>query len=183
MNTVKKTNSEAYEEFKEFYPEVYAAVKEVSPNTLVFTVWQLKRMKGLDGGIFGGVNDPENAQGELLGDFQTDIAAFTLYPRLIYGDPSEIPEDYLSEIAEHTDKPIAFTEMRWLRYGFTGWESSPEEQAAYIDRFFALSEPIDPLFTIWSFYYDQDTFEPFTTMGLMDVDMTETSGLEAWSSH
>ncbi|MGW8179746.1 MAG: hypothetical protein ACWGQW_13455 [bacterium] len=183
MNTVKKTNSEAYTEFKDFYPEMYAAVKEASPDTLVFTVWQLEQMKGLDGGLFGGVNDPENAQWDLLDDFEADIAVFTLYPCLVYGDPADIPEDYLTEIAEHTDKPIAFSEMGWFREGFKGWESSPEEQAAYIDRYFELSASIDPVFTIWSFYYDQATFEPFRTMGLLDVNGTETAGLEAWSSH
>ena len=183
MNIVEMKNSEAYEEFKAFYPTVYDAVKEVSPDTLVFTVWQLEHMKGLDGGLFGGVNDPDNAQWSLLDDFESDISAFTLYPCLIYGDPQEIPDDYLTEIAEHTDKPIAFTEMGWFREGFPGWESSPEEQAAYIDRYFELSASIDPVFTIWSFYYDQATFEPFSTMGLLDVNMTETAGLDAWSSH
>ena len=64
----------------------------------------------------------------------------------------------MSEITEHTSLPIAFTEMGWFRHGFTGWESTPDEQAAYIDRYFELSEPIDPVFTIWSFYYDQGTF-------------------------
>ena len=183
MNIVKKTNPEAYDEFKDFYPLVYAAVKEASPDTQVFTVWQLEHMKGLDGGLFGGVNDPDNAKWELLDDFESDIAAFTLYPCLVYDDPSEIPDDYLTDITEHTDLPIAFTEMGWFREGFPGWESSPEEQAAFIDRYFELSEPIDPLFTIWSFFYDQGTFEPFGSMGLMDVNMTETAGLEAWSSH
>lgn len=183
MNIVKKTNPEAYDEFKEFYPLVYAAVKEASPDTLVFTVWQLEQMKGLDGGLFGGVNDPESAHWELLDDFESDIAAFTLYPCLIYGDPAEIPDDYLTEITEYCDQPIAFTEMGWFREGFPGWESSPEEQAEFIDRYFELSESIDPVFTIWSFYYDQGTFEPFCTMGLLDVNMTETAGLEAWSSH
>jgi hypothetical protein len=183
MNIVKKTNPEAYDDFKEFYPLVYAAVKEASPDTLVFTVWQLEHMKGLDGGLFGGVNDPDTAQWGLLDDFESDLAVFTLYPCMIYGDPSEIPDDYLSEITTHSDQPIAFSEMGWFREGFPGWESSPQEQAEFIDRYFELVEPLDPVFTIWSFYYDQGTFEPFCTMGLRDVNMTETAGLEAWSSH
>ena len=183
MNVVKKTNPEAYDTFKDFYPLVYAAVKEVSPDTLVFPVWQLEQMKGLDGGLFGGVNDPEQAQWELLNDFESDLAAFTLYPCLIYGAPSDIPDDYLAEITEYTELPIVFTEMGWFREGVTGWESSPEEQASFIDWYFEISEPLDPVFTIWSFYYDQGTFVPFSTMGLVDVNMTETNGLEAWSSH
>jgi hypothetical protein len=183
MNVVKQKNPEAYDEFKEFYPTVYAAVKEASPDTLVFTVWQLEQMKGLDGGLFGGVNDPANAQWGLLDDFVSDIAAFTLYPCLVYGDPSEIPDDYLTEIAEHSALPVAFTETGWFREGLPGWESSPEEQTAFIDRYFELSESIDPVFTIWSFFYDQETFEPFSTMGLIDVNMTVTAGFDAWSSH
>ena len=183
MNIVKKTNPEAYDEFKAFYPTVCDAVKEASPNTLVFTVWQLEHMKGLDGGLFGGVNDPNQAQWNLLSDFKSDLAVFTLYPCFIYGDPSEIPDDYLTEITQQTDLPIAFSEMGWFREGVTGWESTPQEQAQYINRYFELSATIDPVFTIWSFYYDQGTFPPFNTMGLMDTNMTETAGLEAWSSH
>jgi hypothetical protein len=183
MNIVEKNNPEAYKEFKAFYPTVYDTVKEVSPDTLVFTVWQLEHMKGFDGGLFGGVNDPDNAQWSLLDDFKLDIAAFTLYPCLIYTDPEEIPDDYLTEIADQTDLPIAFTEMGWFREGFTGWESTAAEQAAYIDRYFELSEPIDPVFTIWSFYYDPDTIEPFRTMGLLDVDGMETAALDTWNSH
>lgn len=183
MNVVFEKNPEAYEAFKEFYPLVYEAVKEVSPDTLVFTVWQLESMKGMKGGLFGGTNDPDNAQWVLLDDFESDLAVFTLYPCLVYGDPSEIPDDYLTEITEYTDQPIAFSEMGWFREGFTGWESSPDEQARFIDRYFELAEPIEPVFTIWSFLYDQDTFEPFNTMGLLDVDMTETAGWDAWRSH
>jgi hypothetical protein len=140
-------------------------------------------MKGLDGGFFVGVNDPANSQWDLLDDFETDIAAFTLYPCLIYDDPADIPDDYLTEITEYTDQPIAFTEMGWFRDGYPGWESSSEEQATFIDRYFELSEPINPVFTIWSFLYDQDTFEPFNSMGLLDVNMTETAGWDAWRSH
>jgi hypothetical protein len=183
MNIIIQSNPEAYYEFKEFYPLVYAAVKEASPDTLVFTVWQLEQMKGLDGGLFGGVNDPASAQWGLLDDFESDIAAFTLYPCLVFDDPSEIPSDYLTEITEYTDLPIAFTEMGWFRDGFPGWESSPEEQAVFIDRYYEQSEPITPVFTIWSFLYDQETFEPFSSMGLLDVNMTETAGWDAWRSH
>ena len=183
MNIVKKTNPEAYDEFKSFYPTVYDAVKEASPNTLVFTVWQLEHLKGLDGGLFGGVNDPEKAQWDLLGDFESDLAVFTLYPCFIYGDPSEIPDDYLTEITQHTDLLIAFSEMGWFREGVTGWESTSQEQAQYINRYFELSVSINPVFTVWSFYYDQGTMALFNNMGLMDANMTATPGLEAWSSH
>ncbi len=165
MNIIIQSNPEAYYEFKEFYPLVYAAVKEASPETLVFTVWQLEQMKGLDGGFFGGINDPANAQWDLLNDFETDIAAFTLYPCLIYDDPADIPDDYLTEITEYTDQPIAFTEMGWFRDGYPGWESSSEEQATFIDRYFELSEPIDPVFTIWSFYTIRIPSSPSTPWG------------------
>jgi hypothetical protein len=52
-DTLRGTDPEGYDEFVELFAEVYGAVKEASPETSVFTVFQLERMKGLWGGLFG----------------------------------------------------------------------------------------------------------------------------------
>ena len=77
------SSSPDYLKFKAFFSELKTAIKAVSAETKVFTVFQLEMMKGLNGGLFGGVNDPMNAQWYLINDFQMDCVAFTTYPCLV----------------------------------------------------------------------------------------------------
>ena len=180
VNIFAKSNPEGYAEFVPFYDEVYTAVKAANPSTKVFTVFQLEQMKGLDGGLFGGVNDPEQSTWETLDDFETDLMVFTTYPCLIYKDPSEIPSDYYSEIVSYTSKQIAFSEMGWYRNDITGWESSEEEQVAFIEFYHNATETLPMEFSTWSFLYDQDTFVPFDSMGLLEDGETTSDALDAW---
>jgi len=183
VNAVYMQSEETYMEFKGFFPQVCGVIKEASPGTQVFTVFQLEQIKGLGGGLFGGVNDESRNQWSLLDDFpDTDLLAFTTYPCLVFADPSEIPGDYYTEILAHTAKPVAFTEVGWFREGFPGWESGPEEQAEFIDRFFELTGDVEPVMVVWSFLYDQNVQQPFDTMGLLDVEEKHTEAWDAWLS-
>jgi hypothetical protein len=178
VNVMEEKSPEDFEEFVEFYSEVYYAVKEKSPGTKVFTVFALEKMKGLHGGLFGGENNPENAQWELIERFPADLVAFSSYPGLIYEEPEEIPEDYYLEIEEHVEGPIAFTELGWhTSDSIEGWESSEAEQARFVQRFFGLTEGMEKEIVVWSFLYDPEIFEPFGSMGLRRDD---GGAKEAW---
>ena len=90
------------------------AIHQASPNTQFFTSFQLERLSGLRGGLYGGTNNLHTNNWSLLDDFSAaDLLAFTSYPEIIYRTPSEIPLDYYQTIADHTAKPIAFTELGW----------------------------------------------------------------------
>lgn len=168
VNVLHQKSPSEFNEFVLFYSEVYDAIKVSSPNTKVFTIFQLEKMKGLNGGLFGGENDPAKAEWELLDKFpKSDIVAFTTYPGLIYTEPSEIPADYYSEIKLHTSKPIVFTEIGWHSAGSpAGWESSEEEQVEFVEVFLDRTKELKLEMIIWSFMYDQDTIGPFDSMGL-----------------
>lgn len=169
--------------FVALFEDLTTALDEVAPDTQVFTVFQLERMMGLQGGLFGGENNPANAQWALLDDFPSaDFFAFTTYPSIIFQDPQNIPEDYYATILEHTDKPIAFTEIGWFTSDeITGWESDAEEQAIFVTEFFAQIDPLTPKLVIWSFMYDQSALPvPFDTMGLRDVEDTPRPAWEIW---
>jgi len=166
-----------FEVFVSFYNEVYDAVKEISPDTQVFTVFQLEVMKGL---TMWEIEEHEE-HWELIDRFKTDIVAFTTYPGLFYRDPSDIPEDHYTEIASHTTKPVAFTEIGWHSEASPqGWESSEQEQAEFVETFFSLTADLDMEIAIWSFMYDPDTIEPFCSMGLRHNDGTARPSWEAW---
>lgn len=142
----------------EFYDRVYTAVKQASPDTKVFTIFQFEYMK-------------KNNEWQLLSQFKTDIAAFTTYPFILYSSVSDIPSDYYAEIALHTSKPIAFTEI--------GWQNAEPE---FISLFFEQTKQMnpDPEFAVWGFLYDQNVQEPFNTMGLLKSDGTKKQGWDEW---
>lgn len=180
VNIMYEKSPDDFEDFVIFYDEVYDTVKEVSPNTKVFTVFQLEKMKGLTFWSDGTLNSSK-AQWFLLDRFDSDLAVFSTYPGLVYKDPSEIPADYYTEITLHTDKPIAFTEMGWHSAASPqGWESSEEEQAEFITTFFNLTKDLNKEIIIWSFMYDPDTIEPFNSMGLRNSDGTAKSAWNVW---
>ncbi|MCL4436785.1 MAG: glycosyl hydrolase 53 family protein [Thaumarchaeota archaeon] len=171
-----------FDQFAKFYSEVYDAVKAVSPNTKVFTIFQLEQIKGLKGGLFGGVNDPSKAQWQLLDRFpKNDLIAFTTYPGFIYKNPSDIPADYYTEIKSHTSKPVMFTEIGWHSAPSpSGWESSETKQAEFINRFYNLTKNLNKETVIWAFMYDQKTIAPFNSMGLLYNNGTAKLAWNAW---
>ena len=183
INAFWMENPVGYQEFAEYFNSIYPVLKNASEDTKIFTVFQLERMKGLHGGLFGGENSDSLSQWELLDDFQiADAYAFTTYPCLIHKDPADIPGDYFTEILNHTLKELLITEIGWIRVGPEGWESDEHEQAEFIHRFFELTEPLNVSKCIWSFLYDQETQYPFSKMGLLDVNEENTAPWDAWLS-
>jgi len=179
VNIFAKKNPAAFEEFVPFYNEVYDAVKSVSPDTKVFTVFQLETVKGL---TMWEVE--ENVpQWDMIDRFETDIVAFTTYPGLFYRGPSDIPEDHYTEIKLHTSKPVAFMEIGWHSASSpVGWESSEAEQAEFIEKFFDLTGELNVEVDIWTFMYDLNGMEPFDSMGLFRSDGTAKPVWDVWTA-
>ena len=184
VNLVADNLPTDFELFVDLFSETYDAVKAVSPSTKVFTIFQLEQLKGLRGGLFGGVNDTTTARWDLLDRFpKADLIGFTSYPGLIYMDPSEIPANYYAEIASRTSKPIAITELGWSANStIAGWESDDAEQAGFVARFFELMEPLRDRseMVVWSFLFDQELDDPFTGIGLRRPDGSARPAWDAW---
>ena len=182
VNLLYEKNPTSFAEFVKFYSQVYSSVKSVSPETDVFTVFQLEKMNGLGGGLYGGVNDPNSSEWQLLSQFpQDDVAAFTTYPSLVYQSPADIPSDYYSSIAVHTNRSVGFTEIGWNSASVSGgWKSNESEQSAFVARFFSLTSTLARAFAVWSFLYDQSAPVPFDSMGLIYVNGTTKESWEAW---
>jgi hypothetical protein len=166
----------------QLFADTYDAVKKKSPDTKVFTVFQLEHLKGLKGGLYGGVNDPGAAEWALIDRFpKADLVGFTTYPGLIFKDPSEMPADYYAEIRNHSSKPVAFTEIGWQSEAWpAGWESGDAEQAAFVSRFFELTGGLNKEMAIWSFLYDPAAQKPFDSMGLIKKDGMKRPAWDIW---
>jgi hypothetical protein len=185
VDTFYRKNPDDFDDFVSLFNETYDAVKTVSPETRVFTTFQLERTKGLRGGIFGGKNDASKNNWDLLAKFaKADLIAFTTYPGFIYKDPADIPADYYTSIRKYTDKPIAFTEIGWSSSaGIKGWESSEAKQKRFGERFFTLIDGVDEIeLAVWIHLYQQSTAEPFGEMAFYRADGTPKPAWGAWVS-
>ncbi|MBU0456863.1 MAG: hypothetical protein ABH824_01670 [Nanoarchaeota archaeon] len=177
INVFAQKNPEDFAEFVPFYNQIYDEIKKVSPNTKVFTVFQLEKMKGLKMWEL----EESETHWEMIDMFKSDLVAFTTYPGLFYRDPADLPEDHYAEIKSHTDKPIAFTEIGWHSAASPkGWESSEEEQAEFAKKFFELTKDLDTEIVIWTFMYAPDIFEPFDSMGLINKDGNPKKVYNIW---
>jgi hypothetical protein len=181
VNLLYESSPADFQSFASFFNATRAAIKEASPGTQVFTIFQLERMNGLDGGLFGGTNDASMSEWGLLADFPSaDLVGFTTYPGLVYKNVSGIPSDYYSEIAQHTQKAVAFTEVGWQSGSLPGWENDQASQADFVRSFFRLTAPLPRALVVWAFAYDQSSPAPFDSMGLLDAGGTEKAAYAAW---
>lgn len=182
INSRLHDSPEAMKNYALLFDRVYDKVKKASPDSILFITFQLEKMKGMDGGLFGGDGEAMKPQWHILDLFsKSDMIGFTTYPCLVYKNPQDIPQDYYTEIARYTDKPVAFTEVGWFsEAGLEEWESSLEEQAEFIPLFFELIGNLDQEMVIWSFLYDRKIQRPFDTMGLYDKDGNSKPAWEKW---
>ncbi len=190
VNIHYEKHPDDFQKYVLLFDRAYDAIKSVSPDTKVYLVFQLERMKGLQGGLFGGTNDTANAQWDLLKQFpKSDLIGFTTYPGLIYKDPSEIPSDYYSEIVSRTDKPIAFTEVGWASgtpvfkgASLTEWASSEAEQASFVKQFRQLTSGMNPEMSIWFWMFEQSPppGPAFVGMALRRDDGTPRPAWDEW---
>ena len=173
-----------FDKFVKLFDLTRDAVKAVSPATKIFTTFQLEKMKGLNGGRYGGSNDTSKNLWFLMDKFPgADLIAFNTYPGMIYNSPSEIPTDYFSSVKAHTHKPLAISGTGWQSAaGAAGGEGSEAQQAEYSQVFFTLSRDLNFEFTAWSYLYDPTALaEPFNSMGLLRSDGTPRPAWYAWS--
>ena len=169
------------------FNKTYDAIKSSSPDTVVFTIFQYEKLNGLQGGLFGGTDNPSASQWNLLSQAsKADAIGFTTYPGLVYNNPPDLPLDYYSRISQYTNKPIIFTEVGWFRDGSnlgSEWASSQSEQATFINDFFSQTSSLNSPLKIWAFLYDQQVQSPFNTMGLLESNQTDSPAFEAWKNN
>lgn len=185
VNTVETEDPDEYAMLVGLFAEAAAIVEAVSPETIVYPVFQYEWLIGRRDGIFGGEHRPEDDQWRLLGGFpDADAIGFTTYPGLVFSDPEELPADYYSAIADHTDLPIIFTEIGWQSGGGPpGYEGGDEQQGRFISRFDELTADLDVLVAIWPFIFDtQVAVVPFDSMGLWRPDGTARPAWTTWTA-
>lgn len=168
VNYLYEKNKGEFDKYVLLFHSYQSKIKSISNNTKIFPIFQLEKLKGLQGGLFGGINDTSKNQWEILNKFnKADLLGFTTYPTLIYNSPSDIPLGYYEEISKNTNLKYIFSEIGWIRTdGIKGWEGSEIEQSKYME----LLGKTNAKGFIWSFFYDQEIEKPFRYMGLRGVN-------------
>lgn len=182
VNTLAAKSPGDYATYLPLFARIADTINLLSPATVLLVNFQLEQMKGLQGGLFGGVNDTTQHQWSLLNDFPAaEMVSFTTYPSLIYSHPDSIPADYYSAVRDHTSLPIGFTEIGWHSAAdVVGWESSESEQADFVALFKSSVQPLHSPFLIWSFVYDPPAAAPFNSMGLRRLDYSPRPAWTEW---
>ncbi len=174
-----RKNLEVFNEFVSFYKDAYDSVKQISPETKVFTIFQLEHMKGA--AYLSGLEHPPQWELIDLFDDKLDLIGFTVYPFLEYTSVESIPSDYYKEIANYTSKPIAFTEMGWPS-NLSLVKSSEQEQVNFFLSILKNTIDLDIELFIQPFLHDShfSDINIFDTIGLKNNDGSEKLIYQYW---
>lgn len=155
--------------------ECYDAIKEVSPDTIVFTTFQLERLKGLGAATAGWTDPPHwNLVDDVVATGKVDAIGFTSYPYFEYATPQAIPADYYDEISMHWTGPVIFTEIAWPASANAPFPGDATGQDDFVDLFFGLTESLPIEYANWLFLHDFDG--QAGTPGFIDVGLRNNDG-------
>ena len=140
-NLHKVSNPTSYAAYKDFYPQVYQAVKAINPTTRVAV-----------SNVYVAHNDQEKQQFKQDVqdmDANSDLLAVSTYPIFLYTDnnlspkPSQMPDTFLTELTTYSTHPLSIAETSWPSQSFNvpllgpiplTINTSPEDQADYVVR-------------------------------------------------
>ena len=134
----------AFEDLASLEKALYQAVKAASPSTKVLVVLSYSQLVDLPG-------EPRFHLMDKLGGAY-DVLGVTTYPWKTYATPKDMPADYYTRLAKHTDKPLGFTEIAWSSDPSQG--GSEDEQVEFLLRFLELTRGIRLEFVNWAFLHD-----------------------------
>lgn len=189
VNRIAEQEAAAYEAWVKRLPAIAEAVHAASPETKVFTTYQLEMLLGR-AGLSG--RPAGEARWALLDGVAAavDVVAFTTYPYFDYATPEAVPASYYrdaaAEAARRGARAVAISEAGWPGAVIPALrgdprDGSPEEQAAFVRRLPLLFEGVRPAFFLWAFDHDPGlSGTPFDTAGLRANDGTSRPAFDAW---
>jgi len=168
VNRYWEKSPEGFDDFLSVYSKTYDEIKQVSPDTNVFSIFQFEYMKGLSG------HEEHTA---LIGRFgnKLDLVGITTYPFLEFESPEQIPDDYF-----FVTQQILITETGWPSQPVADIIGSEETQEQYVKKLFEIL-PDNTKGVIWSFPHDIGIeYPPFEHVSLKTSDGEEKMAYAMW---
>jgi hypothetical protein len=161
-----------FKHFVSLYEEIYDAVKEVSPGTIVFCTFSREI-----------VMENREANMDVLDLFnpdKLDMLVLTSYPHSVQGinRPQDIsPEYYYSVASRIPDKPFGFSEVAWPSMDAFGGEQAQADFLGLLTEELTLDEGVDLKLLMWPWLHD---IAENDYTGLIRRDGTLKLGHEKW---
>ena len=183
MNGYQQHHPEDFERFVVIYHEAYEAIKEISPETLVFPTFQFEELQGRLP-----FQDPLPPQWHLISRFEPrlDVLAISSYPDIVFPNADEIPESYYAQLSLYTTRPIAIAGMGYSSRASEGISKAKAEQAqaAFLRRTLDNAQQLDMPFIVW-FVSQDPSFTGESTLdlgnsGLIQQDGTPKPAWDIW---
>lgn len=134
----------AFDDLAALEKKVYETIKAASPSTKVVVVLSYSQLVDLPG-------PPRFHLVDKL-DGAYDVLGVTTYPWKTYATPKDMPANYYARLAEHTERPLGFTEIGWSSDPSQG--GSEDEQVKFLMRFLELTKGLRLEFINWAFLHD-----------------------------
>jgi len=165
---IPEVSEAAFLDFVNAYRDIYDLVKFESPDTKVFTIFQLEYLKG--SALLSGLEFDPHWEVLDLFEGKQDLVGLTIYPFLEYPSVADIPLDYYDEIPERIDLPIAITEMAWISEDVSIVQGSEEDQVTFLLGILENTQNWNLEIMLYSFLYEPK-----------DVDLFESAALNTYS--
>jgi hypothetical protein len=201
INTYADAHPEDFPNFLSLYREVYAAIKQTSPETRVFMTFQWEDLNNL----FPGDNEGRTAY-EINWDEveafepELDVWAISCYPYVAFKRGADIPADYYTPLLSRTDKPLAVAEGGFSSSPVGRFSGATQDQVDYLNTIHA---QLGPRLDFWIYLLltdfniesyadgmrdggvgspDVTTLGYFAFVGLQAVDGSAKPALEVWDA-
>lgn len=148
INGYQQAQPEDFERYVILYHEAYEAVKELSPDTLVFPIFQLEQLHGLLP-----ADQPRLPQWFLINRFEPrlDLLAVSSYPSLVFSSPDQIPDSYYTQLEAYSQRPVAITGLGYSSAASAnaGDAANEEAQATFLQRALDNAQQISMSLVVW----------------------------------
>jgi len=161
---IPEVSEAAFLDFVNTYRDIYDLVKFESPDTKVFTIFQLEYLKGA--ALLSGLEFDPHWQVLDLFTGKQDLVGLTVYPFLEYPTVGDIPLDYYQEIPERIDLPIAITEMAWLSEDISIVQGSEGDQVTFLLGILESTQGWNLEIMLYSFLYEPQGVDLFESAAL-----------------
>ena len=180
INGYQQHHPEDFERFVVIYHEAYEAVKEISPDTLVFPTFQFEELQGRLP-----FQDPLPPQWYLISRFEPrlDVLAISSYPDVVFPEADGIPDSYYQQLLLYTNRPVAIAGMGYSSRATEEIDSVEAEQAqaAFLRRTLDNAQQLNMPFVVW-FIGQDPSFTGESTLDLAHSGLKRQDGTEklAW---
>ncbi|MEK6971110.1 MAG: hypothetical protein AABW68_05520 [archaeon] len=148
INRFYEKSPVGFDAFVETYTLAHEAIKQQSPNTKIFPIFQWDYLRGK--ATLSGKTHSPNMELRQRFSGKMDAIGYTAYPFLEYTHPNEISDAYFSEMT-FEGLPILITETGWPSQPVASIQGSEEGQTDYLTRLVERTKLLEMEGLIWVF--------------------------------